>query len=132
MGGAEHYWPGWVFEGHCPPHLKDMRSAVERVVERKFGPGGPFHPDTPGAWKESRKVRDSARRHDERFIDCVSLMAQHALDRFGKFPGTVPTIWVLVYLRAHHLDLGFYDRHFFPGAYLDTHTRHMERWHDEG
>ena len=39
--------PG-VFEGFCPPHYPDMRSAVEAFCQRKFGPGGPFHPDTPG------------------------------------------------------------------------------------
>jgi hypothetical protein len=34
-----------------------------------------------------------------------------------------------MFLQAHHLDLDFYDRHFKPGAYLETHKRHMERWH---
>ena len=43
--------------------------------------------------------------------------ADYILERFGKFPGTVPTILIFVYLQAHHLDLGFYDRHFKPGAY---------------
>jgi hypothetical protein len=33
------------------------------------------------------------------------------------------------FLQAQHLDLGFYDHHFRPGAYLDTHRRHMEVWH---
>jgi hypothetical protein len=32
-------------------------------------------------------------------------------------------------LQAHHLDLDFYDEHFEPGAYLDTHAGHMQRWH---
>jgi hypothetical protein len=35
-------------EGFCPPHFSDMREAVEALCARKFGPGGPFHPDTPG------------------------------------------------------------------------------------
>ena len=43
-------------EGYCPPHYSDMRAAVDAVCERKFGPGGPFHPDTPGPWKNSSKV----------------------------------------------------------------------------
>lgn len=30
---------------------------VEALCERKFGSGGPFHADTPGPWKDSRKVR---------------------------------------------------------------------------
>jgi len=120
-----------VFEGHCPPHYSDMRAAVEAFVERKFGPGGPFHPDTPGPWKESTRVRGSAQVHSEEFKECVAIMAQYIYDRFGKFPGTVPSIFVLTYLQAHHLELEFYDHYFGPGAYLRTHADHMARWHRE-
>jgi hypothetical protein len=56
-------------------------------------------------------------------------MAQHIYDRFGKFPGTVPTIFTETFLQAHHLDLEFYDHHFAPGAYLRTHAQHMTDWH---
>jgi hypothetical protein len=35
-----------------------------------------------------------------------------------------------MYLQAHHLDLDFYDHFYEPGAYLQTHARHMEFWHD--
>jgi len=122
--------PG-VFEAHCPPHYADMRAAVEALCRRKFGPGGPFHPDTPGPWSDSRRVRSSAAPHGEEFKECVALMAQYIYDRFGKFPGTLPSVFVLMYLQAHHLDLEFYDRHFQPGAYLGTHARHMSRWHGD-
>ena len=117
------------FEGACPPHCRDMREAVDRVAERKFGEGGPFHVRTPGPWKDSPSVRGAAQVHDERFKGCLALMAQHVLDAFGKFPGTVPTMWTHMYLQAHHLDLGFYDAKFGQGAYLSTHAKHMEQWH---
>ncbi len=120
-----------VMEGFCPPHYADMRAAVEALCERKFGPGGPFHPDTPGPWKDSRKVRSAARIHDEQFRECVTLQAQYVYDTFGKFPGTVPSIFVLTYLQAHHLDLEFYDRFYKAGAYLTPHSRHMARWHGD-
>jgi hypothetical protein len=123
--------PG-VFAGYCPPHYPNMRAAVEAFAERKFGPGGPFHPDTPGPWKESSRVRSSAQVHNEEFKACVSIMAQYIYDRFGKFPGTVPSIFILTYLQAHHLELEFYDHHFGPGAYLRTQAEHMARWHGEG
>ncbi|HLE28157.1 MAG TPA: hypothetical protein VI793_08575 [Anaerolineales bacterium] len=122
--------PG-IYEGYCPPHYPDMRAAVEAFALRKFGLGGPFHPDTPGPWKESARVRGSAQIHSDEFKACVALMAQHIYDRFGKFPGHVPSIFVLTYLQAHHLDLEFYDQHFTPGAYLHTHAEHMARWHPE-
>jgi len=120
-----------IFEGYCPPHYPDMRAAVEAFAQRKFGPGGPFHPDTPGPWKDNAKVRGSAQGYSEEFKDCVALMAQHIYDRFGKFPGTVPSVFIETILQAQHLDLEFYDHHFEPGAYLWTHAQHMTDWHPE-
>jgi len=121
-----------VMEGYCPPHYPDMRAAVEAICERKFGPGGPFHPDTPGPWKDSRKVRSAAQVHDERFRKCVAHQAQYVYDTFGKFPGTVPSMFLIMYLQAHHLDLDFYNEFYKPGAYLKTHARHMTQWHSGG
>lgn len=118
-----------VMEAHCPPHYRDMRAAVEAVTERKFGPGGPYHAETPGPFRDTRAVRSAARPHDERFKGCVALQAQYVLDAFGKFPGTVPSLFTMQHLQAFHLDLEFYDRYYEPGAYLETHARHMEWWH---
>jgi hypothetical protein len=120
-----------IFEAYCPPHYPDMGAAVEAFALRKFGPGGPFNRDTPGAWTDSPGVRGSAQVHDEEFKACVSLQAQYVLDTFGKFPGTVPTVFIMNYVQAHHLDLDFYDRFFKPGAYLPTHAEHMQRWHGQ-
>ena len=121
-----------IMEGYCPPHYPDMRAAVDAVCERKFGPGGPFHPDTPGPWKDSRAVRSAAKVHREEFRQCVALQAQYVFDTFGKFPGTVPSIFLIMHLQAHHLDLEFYDRFFKPGSYLKTHAGHMKSWHPAG
>lgn len=118
-----------VMEAYCPPHYPDMKAAVEAVIKRKFGSGGPFNSKTPGPWKNSEKVRSAAEVHNETFIECVALQAQYVFDTFGKFPGTVPSIFVLTYLQAHHLDLEFYDKFYSPGSYLKTHASHMERWH---
>jgi len=98
-------------EGFCPPHFVDMGEALEALCERKFGPGG--------------------RVHNEEFRACVALQANYIFETFGKFPGTVPSIFVLMYLQAHHLDLEFYDRFFKEGAYLKTHAAHRARWHPE-
>jgi hypothetical protein len=121
-----------VMEGFCPPHYANMRDAVEAVCRRKFGPGGPFHPETPGPWKDSARVRTAAQVHSEEFRDCVALQAQYIYDTFGKFPGTVPSIFLITYLQAHHLDLEFYDHFYKPGAYLKSHAEHMARWHAAG
>jgi hypothetical protein len=106
-----------------------MAAAVEAFAKRKFGSGGPFNPDTPGAWNDSPGFRASAQIHDDDFKACVALQSQYVLDTFGRFPGTVPTVFIMNYVQAHHLDLDFYDRFFKPGAYLRTHAEHMQRWH---
>jgi hypothetical protein len=119
-----------IMEGYCPPHYPDMRAAVEAICERKFGPGGPFHPDTPGPWKESDKVRSAAQIHSKAFRECAALQSQYIFDTFGKFPGTVPSIFLITYLQAQHIDPDFYDKFYKDGAYLRTHAGHMERWHN--
>ena len=120
--------PG-VFEGYCPPHYRDMRDATEALAKRKFGPGGVYNPNTPGAWNDSPKVRANASPYTEEFKECVALQAQYIHDTYGKFPATVQSVFCFMYLQAHHLDLEFYDYHFSPGAYLTTHKEHMKKWH---
>ncbi len=121
--------PG-VFEAYCPPHYKDMREAVEALFKRKFGEGGVYNPKTPGAWKNSAKVRSSAVPISEEFKECVALQAQYLYDTYGKFPATVPSIFTIMYVQAQHIDLDFYDHYFKPGSgYLTTHKQHMQRWH---
>ncbi|MCX8557327.1 hypothetical protein ACJEIK_08515 [Mycobacterium sp. SMC-16] len=118
-----------VFETYSRPHYPDIAAAVRAFANRKFGPGGPFHPDTPGPWRDSRAVRSAAAGHDEQFIELLTIAAQYIDDTFGKFPGTVPTVHIMNYLQAQHIDLGFYDTHFQPGAYLSTHAEHDRIWH---
>ena len=117
-----------VFEGHCPPHFKDMRAAVESVVLRKFGANGPFNAATDGPYRNNATIRGSAVTISEAMIDCVTDMARYIHDRFGRFPATVPAIHTLMYLQAHQLDTDFYDHHFTSGAYLDTHAAHDKNW----
>jgi hypothetical protein len=119
-----------VFEASCPPHHADMAAAVEVFATRTFGSGGPYNRETPGAWTDSPGVRGSAQVHSPEFTACVSLQAQYVYDTFGKFPGTVPSLMILNYVQAHHLDLDFYDRYLRPGSYLRTHAEHMGTWHD--
>ncbi|BBA99006.1 hypothetical protein RVR_5453 [Actinacidiphila reveromycinica] len=118
-----------VFETLARPHVRDAAEAVQRFTERKFGPGGPFHPDTPGPWRDTRRVRSSAAPYDARFVRLLTAEVRYIDETFGKLPGTVPTVHILNYLQAQHLDVDFYDHHFTPGAYLPTHRDHQTTWH---
>lgn len=120
--------PG-VFETLARPHVRDAAEAVERFAERKFGPGGPLNPATPGPWRDTARVRASAAPYDKRFVRLLTAQVRYIDETFGKLPGTVPTVHILNYLQAHHLDPDFYDHHFTPAAYLPTHRDHQPTWH---
>ena len=112
-----------VYTAYCPPHFADMRAAVEAFASGSSVPGGPFNPHTPGAWRESAKVRGAAAGALRRVQGVRrAIQAQYVFDRFGKFPGTVPSLFILTYLQAHHLDLAFYDEHFGARG-LPAHAR---------
>jgi len=121
-----------VYEALCPPYYPDMRAAVQAFVERKFGPGGAYDPNTPGPWKHSAEVKRSVTPYSEEFVDCLGEIAEYVYDKNGKFPGTFSTIVLPGFVQAHHIDTEYYDTHFQPGAYLETHANHMQRWHDHG
>jgi hypothetical protein len=121
--------PGY-FETLSPPHAPSVAAGVEKLVARRYGPGGPFHPETPGPWADTQKVRSSALPPDG-IQELVTVEASYIYDTFGKLPGTVPTVHVLMYLQAQHIDTDFYDELFAPGAYLPTHATHRARWHGQ-
>ena len=119
--------PG-VFEPPVPPFVPNMRAAVEAVVARKFGAGGPFSAGTGGPYKENAAVRASGAEIDAEAIDITVLMADYILATFGRFPATIPPVFVKTFLQAHRLDTGFYDTHFAAGGYLRTHAAHDANW----
>lgn len=117
------------FQGFCPPYHVDMREAVARLVERKFGPGGTYDPATRGPYRQNAEVKGRVHRYTEEFIECLVEVAQYIHNTYGKFPATLPSIYARLYAQAQHIDLDFYDEHFGPDAYLQTHREHMSKWH---
>ena len=113
-----------VHEGLCPPYVADMREAVERFLEERRADPGAASP-------YSRAGRGPGGREDptEETIEIVAAFTQRVLDTYGRFPAFIDPMFVRLVLQAHHLDLGFYDRHYQAGAYSDLHRRHMELWH---
>lgn len=118
-----------VYEGLCPPYFPDMRAAVARFVELKFGPGGAFDPATPGPFRNNPGIKAAIERYSDEFVDLLGEVATYLHDAFGKFPATIPGVYVRVYAQAQHIDLAYYDRFHGPDAYLETHREHMARWH---
>jgi hypothetical protein len=111
-----------------PPHHASMRAAVEAVVARKFGAGGPFDAGQSGPYRENAAVRGAGAKIDVEAVEIATIMAEYVFSTFGRFPATAPAVFINTYLQAHRLDTGFYDTHFEPGAYLRTHASHDKNW----
>lgn len=121
------------YEGLCPPYYPDMRAAVEAFVARKFGPAGAYNPEDPaGPWQRAGEVKATVKPYSPEFVDCLSEIAQYVYAKHGKFPGSITTMVLPGIVQAQHIDTDFYDTHYQPGAYLDTHAHHLERWHPDG
>jgi hypothetical protein len=113
-----------IHEGLCPPYVTDMREAVERfLAERRADPRAAM------PYGEPSEVMAGREDPSEETIEIVAAFAQSVLDAYGRFPAFIDPMFVRLVLQAHHLDLGFYDRHYREGAYSDLHRRHMELWH---
>lgn len=119
--------PGY-FETLSPPHVPSVAAGVEKLVAGKYGPGGPFHPDTPGTWTDTSRVRASALPPED-IQDVVTVEVSYIYDAFGKLPGTVPTVYVLMYLQAS-ISTPTSTTSFSPRApTCRTHAEHQARWH---
>lgn len=116
-----------VYEGYCPPFHQDMRAAVEAYVELKFGKGGTYDPATPGPFLDNATIKAEAQPPAPALIDAVVAIAEYIHATYGKFPGTVPAIYMRFYTQAHRLETAFYDR-FLRDPYLATHARNVARW----
>jgi hypothetical protein len=117
------------YEALCPPYQPDMRTAAEVYVERKFGAGGTYDPSTPGPWKDTAGIKGGVDPYSDEFVSCLGEVAQYVYDKHGRFPATITTMVLTGYVQAVHIDTEFYDTHYQPGAYLQTHRDHWERWH---
>jgi hypothetical protein len=117
------------FEGLCPPYCADMRAAVQKFADLKFGPNGAFDPERPGPYRENSRVKTRVERYSPEFIELMGEVTQYIYDNFGRFPATIPSFYMRAYAQAQHCEMEFYDRFFGADFYLDTHVNHMATWH---
>jgi hypothetical protein len=100
------------YESFCPPYHIDMHTAIRELADRVFGQGGTCDPTTPGPYKRTKEVKESVTPWTAELVSCLGEMAQYVHNTYGKFPGTVPTVYMQVYVQAQHIDTDFYDTHF--------------------
>lgn len=116
-----------LYEACCPPFHQDMRAAVEAYVNLKFGPGGAYDPKSPGPFLDNATIKATAERPEPQLLEAVVKVAEYIYATYGKFPGTVPSIYMRFYVQAHRLETAFYDK-FLRDPYLATHGRNVARW----
>jgi hypothetical protein len=63
--------------------------------------------DHPARPLHAARLGAAPRSTTPAFKTCVARQAQYVFDTFGKFPGTVPSVFIMNYVQAHHLDPGF-------------------------
>lgn len=118
-----------IFEPLVPPYVGDMKEAVHRFYDRRFGKHGTYAEGDTGPFRDNRRVKSKADSASSEWLDYLAGLTQDILETYGKFPATIPTVSVGLYTQAQHIDLDFYDEHYQPGAYLDTHSTHQQDWH---
>jgi hypothetical protein len=119
------------FETLCPPYFTDMREAVARFVDLKFGPGGAYDPyEYRGPYRNSWRVKVAAERFSPALIERLTDVAGYIHGAYERFPATIPAVYLRAGIQAHHIDSAFYDRFFGAGSYLASHREHMQNWHD--
>jgi hypothetical protein len=122
-----------LIKAMCPPNYESMAEAVDVVVADKFGPNGIY---TDEALFEriyrgefGRQYLEQASTYSADVISCTRDICTYIYETHGRFPAHTDTIHVPgVWLQAHHVEEGYYER-FFQHGLTAQHERHDERWH---
>ena len=120
-----------IYEAYCPPYYKDMNEAVDAFVEKKFGSGGSHTAEYKGAtsFKDWKTIQSDFNIPSKTSIDQVKAICNYVYETYGRFPATIDTKLLPVWLQVHHLDLDFYDKNYAPGIVTEVQRQHMQLWH---
>jgi hypothetical protein len=107
-----------LVEGYCPPY-RDPECAVDAIVERKWGAGGIY--GARGYDLPRPKLFDS-------LIEAAKAYCSYVYNTYGRFPKYQDALFIPILVQIHHLDLGFYEKHF-PEHLGEMDRAHMQVWH---
>jgi hypothetical protein len=116
-----------VFQAYSPPWFDSMDAAVDAALAPLLPVEPPSGP-VPYLISDAEH-RDGAVAVSAEGIACTKTVCNYIWDTYGRFPATTDAMHLMWLMQAHHLDTGFYDRFFRPGAYGATHAGHMAAWH---
>jgi len=118
-------------EGFTPPYYADMHEAVDAFMAMKWAA---LDPDVPKPF-QSQSMNETftgaiPRPHPDT-VECVKAYCQYVWDTYGRFPLTIDPMYQRLTTQAQHIDCGFYDQYYPPGAYSRQHADHMRQWHPD-
>jgi hypothetical protein len=123
----------YLIKAMCPPNYPTMADAVDAVVAGKFGPQGIYSDQALFAriyrGEFGEKYLHQASNYSADVIACARDICTYIYETHGRFPAHCDTIHVPgVWLQAHHVEEGYYER-FFQHGLTEEHHLHDQRWH---
>jgi len=118
-------------EGFTPPYYADMHEAVDAFMAMKWAA---LDPDVPKPYRDkamNETFTGAIPRPHPDTVECVKAYCQYVWDTYGRFPLTIDPMYQRLTTQAQHIDTGFYDEYYPPGAYSEQHAEHMRLWHPE-
>ena len=64
-------------------------------------------------------------------IACAKSVCRYIYETYGRFPACVDAMHLMWFMQAHHLDVGYYRRHYVRDVLSPRHAEHMAVWHGE-
>ncbi|MFF4364773.1 hypothetical protein [Streptomyces sp. NPDC001594] len=123
----------YLIKAMCPPNYASMAEAVDAVVAGKFGPKGIYADEALFAriyrGDFGSRYLHQAGDYSADVIACTRDICTYIHETHGRFPAHCDTIHVPgVWLQAHHVENGYYER-FFRDGLTETHRTHDHDWH---
>ncbi|MEU8431489.1 hypothetical protein AB0F18_01010 [Streptomyces sp. NPDC029216] len=123
----------YLIKAMCPPNHGSMGEAVDAVVAGKFGPKGIYADEALFAriyrGDFGSRYLHQASDYSADVIACTRDICTYIYETHGRFPAHCDTIHVPgVWLQAHHVENGYYER-FFRGGLTESHRTHDQNWH---
>lgn len=123
-----------IFEALCPPYIKSMDEAIDRLLDAKYGPNGAYGDlsvfSLPYRNPRSGEEYTSLGTHySDQAIAYTREICAYIHETYGRFPAHVdafytPGMWV----QFSHLEMEYYEKFFDPRLYTRQ-AEHETLWH---
>jgi hypothetical protein len=117
-----------VLEGYCPPY-KNMNEAVDTIIEQKFGSCGIFTTASKQIPYLNKTSVTEVDKIPDDVIQCTKDFCNYVYESYGRFPGTVDSMSMPIWVVVHHIDIDFYGKFYPSEAVTETQRNHMADWH---